>query len=178
MTSNPHYIGLTEFVEDFARTLSRAPVKPRYRDREELRRWLVPVVKAYLADKLGQQEIPYHLWQRRSRGGRAIDSIPIFVAPFVPDLAVEVTQTPILAVLSTLIKDNRTLATKIGAAIGQAIILSHQYPAVISFVLHSVRREEYRLYLEREIQLDLWSRHKIKLVLRDQFISSDPPKGS
>ena len=174
MTSNPRYIGLKEFVEDFARTLIRAPIKPEYKDGEELRRWLLPVVKDYLTAKLGQQDIPYNLRQRRSLRKKGVDTLPASGAGFAPDFAIEVTHLPILAILSTLIKDELTLATKIGSAIGQAIILSHQYPAVISFVLYNVQPLEYRLWLEKEIQLDLWSRHKIKLVLRDQARSGQP----
>ena len=168
MTSTPHYIGLKEFVEGFARTLSRAPLKPDYRNGEALRRWLVPVVKAYLADKLGQQDLPYELRQRRSRGKRVIDPFPVLGAAFAPDFTIDVADVPTLAILSTLANDEKTLATKIGSAVGQAIVLAHQYPAVISFVLHRGREEEYQRWPAKEIQLDLWSRHKVMLVIREQ----------
>ncbi len=171
MTTPSHYIGLREFVEDLATLLSRAPLDTDYNNDGELCGWLGPVVKAYLANNLGQQNLSYDLWQRRSRKKKDVAPLTVFGCNFAPDFSIKVSGAPTLAVLSILVKDNRALPKRIGSAIGQAMVLSHQYPAVLSFVLHPGKQEEPYFLLEREIQLDLWSRHKVKLVLRDQFSS-------
>ncbi|MFQ5875743.1 MAG: hypothetical protein ACE5JL_18350 [Dehalococcoidia bacterium] len=154
--------------------MTHAPLKPQYRGESSLRSWVTKVVKGYLADKLGPQDLPYDVWQRSSLEKQSLYPLPIFGTAFAPDLAIDVAEKPALAILATLVKDEPTLASRVGSAIGQAIVLSHQYPAVVSFVLLKVRQEEYQHWLAREIQLDLWSNHKVKLVLRDQSISATP----
>ncbi|MFQ5933630.1 MAG: hypothetical protein ACE5KI_03195 [Dehalococcoidia bacterium] len=168
MVNGSYYIGLRELVEDFARMLSRAPLNPHYRSREALCRWMFPMIKLYLRAKLGEQELPYDLWRRDLRRKSGINPLTLFATDFAPDFSIDVTEVPTLAILTTLANDERAVPARIGSAIGQGIVLSHRYPAVISFVLYTAGEREHQRWVERELQMNLWSRHKVKLVLREQ----------
>lgn len=166
MEEKPRYLGLTELVEEISHQLAWAPLKPNYRSKEGLKGTIASIVKEFLETKLRPLDLRYEVWQRRVEEEGGIEPLYVFGADFAPDLVIDIEDEPTLAIVLTLVKRDIDLPVKLGCAIGQALLYCHQYPAIITLVLHLGKGQEYKHWKDREIQQDLWSTHKIRLVFR------------
>ena len=165
MADTPTYLGITEFVDGLASELMASSFKPHYESGESLRHDVDQVVRKFISSKLGPSGISYNLWEQ----GVAPDKIePVFVfgADFRPDMVIEVGEFPTVAIELRFIKEGERSALEISSAIGQAMIYSRLYPSVVAFVLDRGEREEYKHWLDHEFKMELWAKHKIKLIIQ------------
>lgn len=161
-----HFLGLSEFVEGMAFELVRAPFKLRYRSRSALTKDVARIVGGYLRHKLVPLQLEHALWETIAENGPGIQPVYVFGADFIPDLAVDVQERPTVALRVNLIRESRDTLTTIATAIGEAIVFSCLYPSVVAFVYSTGAPVEYKHLLDRQIAMDLWRDHKIRLVLR------------
>ncbi len=52
---------------------------------------------------------------------------------------------------------------------GEALISTYVYPAALAFIYQVGQSSDYMHLLDRELMLDLWHSHKVKLVLRSSY---------
>jgi hypothetical protein len=164
MAEEPRYFGITEFVEQLSAELLSAPLLPQYDDEARLRADVAQVVKRFSRDKLAPLALSYCL---QEGGGEALLPVVIFGTDFSPDMAIKVGGVPVVAFTLKLVKQGEEPGLKISSAIGQALIYSRCYPAVIAFVLSLEKGEPHKHWSDWELKADLWRRHKIKLVVRE-----------
>jgi hypothetical protein len=164
MADKPRYFGITEFVEQLSMELLSATLLPQYDDEARLRADVSQVVKRFTEEKLAPLALCYCI---RDWGDEALLPVAIFGADFCPDMAIRVGEFPVVAFISKLVKQETELGLKISSAIGQALIYSRCYPAVIAFVLSLKKGELHKHWPDWELKADLWRRHKIKLVVRE-----------
>jgi hypothetical protein len=164
MAEEPQYFGITEFVEQLSAELLSAPLRPQYDDEARLKADVTQVVKRFTEDKLAPLALAYCI---EDWGGQALLPVAIFGTDFCPDMAIKVGEFPVVAFTLKLVKPGEEPGLKITSAIGQALIYSRCYPAVIAFVLNLEKGEPHKHWSDWELKADLWRRHKIKLLVRE-----------
>lgn len=160
MGDTPHYLGITEFVEGLCQRLEQAlsPSKPRYKDEGKLKGDMLKVVRKFVREKLSPLNISCKV-------RKEAEPISLLGTDFCPVAAIEVGKLPTVALDLKLVREGESSATKISSTIGQAMIYSRQYPAVIAFIVDQGLAEEHKHWWDREFKTELWARHKIKLVI-------------
>ena len=93
--------------------------------------------------------------------------VPIFGVDFCPDMAIRVAELQAVVFILRLVNEGEEIGPKISSAIGQALIYSRYYPAVIAFIFALEKEEPHKHWSDWELKADLWRRHKIKLVVRE-----------
>ena len=121
-------------------------------------------IRRFSEEKLASLPMPYCI---RDWGDQALPPVAIFGTDFRPDVAIRVGEFPVVALILKLVKQGDELGLKISSTIGQALIYSRCYPAVIAFILSLERGEPHKHWSDWELKADLWRRHKIKLVVRE-----------
>jgi hypothetical protein len=164
MAEEPQYFGITEFVERLSVELLSAPLLRRYDDEARFRADVTQVVKRFTEEKLASLALSYCI---QDWGDEALLPVAIFGTDFCPDMAIKVGESPVVAFILKLVKQGEELWPKVSSAVGQALIYSRYYPAVIAFVLSLEKGEPHKHWSDWELKADLWRRHKIKLVLRE-----------
>lgn len=89
-----------------------------------------------------------------------------FGTDFCPDIAVDVREIPTVAFEVQLVKRDGSLADSVGAAIGQALLYSIQYPYVVVVVLDRTKSDLYKHWFDSEIEARLWDNHGVRLIIR------------
>ena len=164
MAGYPQYFGITEFVEQLSAELLSTPLLPQYDDEARFRADVTQVVKRYSEEKLASLALSYRI---QDWGDESLLPIAIFGTDFCPDMAIRVGEFPVVAFILQLVKPGEELGLKVSSAVGQALIYSRCYPAVIAFVLRMEKGEPHKHWSDWELKADLWRRHKIKLVVRE-----------
>ncbi len=164
MAEEPQYFGITEFVEQLSAELLSAPLLPQYDDEARFRADVTQVVKRFTEDKLASLALSYCI---QDWGDEALLPVAIFGTDFCPDMAIKVGEFPMVAFILKLVKQGEDVGLITSSAIGQALIYSRCYPAVIAFVLSMEKGEQHKHWFDWELKADLWRSHKIKLVLRE-----------
>ena len=164
MAGEPQYFGITEFVERLSAELLSAPLLPQYDDEARFRADVTQVVRRFAEEKLASSALPYRI---QGWGDEALLPVAIFGTDFCPDMAIKVGEFPVVAFILQLVKQGEELGPKVSSAVGQALIYSRCYPAVIAFVLSMEKGEPHKHWSDWELKADLWRRHKIKLVVRE-----------
>lgn len=163
MAEGHRYIGLRDFVEELSWALQRASFPRPWRRREDLLVAVEGVVSRFLEEVLGPR-LPH----RVLRGSEVVEGdlspVVLLGVSFVPDLVIEVSGQPTLAVEVHLARGKRVDGQRLGAVLGRALAFSYRYPAVLSLVFSPDRALEPRSLLDREMLLDLWTSHKVRLV--------------
>ncbi|MFN3974915.1 MAG: hypothetical protein ACK4K2_06580 [Dehalococcoidia bacterium] len=167
MTTPHRLMGINDFAEELARTLLRAPLKDRYSDHEEFKRHLGSLLEAFLKESLDSSQTPYALWSGVAEpGGGGIIPTRAFGQSYIPDLVVDIAGRPTLAILARFVESRQEASDQLAEAIGKALILSAAYPAVFLFCYAPEGVVHPSGLMDREILMDLWSRHKVRVVLR------------
>lgn len=164
MAKEPQYFGITEFVERLSVELLSAPLLPQYDDEARFRADVTQVVKRFTEEKLGSLALSHCI---QDWGDEALLPVAIFGTDFCPDMAIKVGEFPVVAFILKLVKQGEELWPTVSSAVGQALIYSRYYPAVIVFVLSLEKGEPHKHWSDWELKADLWRSHKIKLVLRE-----------
>ena len=163
MAEELRYLGAVDFVDQLCNELLSAPFKPEYRSEARLKADVIRALRKFARGKLAPLGLPYEI-QERAKG---LQPVPIFGTDFCPDLAIEVTEFPSVAFVLKLAKGGEERALKVSSAIGQALIYSRYYPAVIAFVFSLESGEAHKHWTDWELKADLWRKHKIRLVIRE-----------
>ena len=164
MSDSVEFLGLNNLVEGMVEALQQAPLRRRYPGHNTLANAVAQVVQRALAERLEPLHLEYGLW----RGPAELDSqgvqpVYAFNTDFFPDLVIEVSGRPAVAFTIRQLRADPSNQIRIG--IGEAVIYSHQYPAVIAF-WHGLQQHENLSYLlDRAIADNLWYSHKVRLVL-------------
>ena len=163
MNDPPRYLGLNELVQEICDALRQAPLKRTYPNQAALVDAVALVVDDILTRRLEPLHLKCSIWQ----GPAELDDIGIqpiraLGSHFIPDLVAEISSNPTLAFTIRQLRANPS--RQIRASIGEAVIYSHQYPAVIA-LLHGPRSQEINYLLDRAIIDNLWSSHKVRLLL-------------
>lgn len=160
MRETPHYLGITEFVEGLCQHLEQtlSPSKPRYSDERKLRGDVLKVARGFLQEKLTPLKVSGKVWKEA-------EPISLLGTDFCPKAAIEVGHLPTVALDLELVREGENPALKISSAIGQAVIYSRRYPAVIAFIVVQGLKEDHKQWWDQEFKMELWARYKIKLVL-------------
>lgn len=168
MTQLPQFLGINDFVDQVARELMAAPLRPAYRSRDTMARHVEQLLSRFLKRWLGPLNLTHRLW----RGGIDIERgewlEPAFVfgTEFTPDIVVDVGDSPTLALHTLPIRQGQAIGSRVASAIGEAVVYSHLYPAVLVLIQRTGEDVEYKHLQDREIMTDLWRSHKIRLLLR------------
>lgn len=164
----PRLFGVKEFVQELAKELDRAKFRRRYSSKELLKRDVVQVLEQFLDDVLVEKSgLSYQLWQGLAEpGSPGIEPDLVFGADFAPDIQVDVSGQPTVAISINLIANSVNASNKMGFAIGEGLILSRLYPAVLVFVYRLRPKAYLRHHLDGELILDLWNFYKIKLLVK------------
>ncbi len=159
------YLGLKELVDELTTELSRPNLWQRSSITQiNLKEKVREVAESYLMSRLAPLGLEYKIWRDVSElGNEGIMPVYAFGAVYAPDMAIEVADKPTLAIYCRLLKAGTRITEKIGATIGEAMICSHQYPAVAVLFLYSGRRVDYMHFLDQEIIMDLWRSHKVRV---------------
>ena len=161
----PHYMGLNEFVETLSQYLTQRKLRRHYRSHERLLDDVESIVQEFMKERLGPLNLDFAVWRGVAElGTEGIDPVPVFGTDFIPDMVVSVSDSPTLAIHAQLIRGRLSTSDKIGAAIGRALVYSQKYPAVLTLVHHTGGSAGYKHLLDREVLMDLWNSHKIKLL--------------
>ncbi|MCS7207050.1 MAG: hypothetical protein NZ951_03835 [Dehalococcoidia bacterium] len=167
MTTPHRLMGINDFVEELARTLLRAPLRDRYSDHEEFKSHLKALMETFLKDSLASAQTPYAVWSGVAEpGAHGIVPTRAFGQTYIPDLVVDIAGRPTLAFLGRFLGNRRTAGDHLAEALGKALVLSAAYPAVFLFCYAPDGAVHPSGLMDREILLDLWSRHKVRVVLR------------
>ncbi|MBI4232969.1 MAG: hypothetical protein HY686_00835 [Chloroflexi bacterium] len=165
MSTTPRYLGLNDFVEELARALRRAPWKRSYLNREAFCEEVLAVVRGVLRTTLDPVGVTYDVWRGVAEpGGKGITPTPAFGHEFVPDLVIDVGGLPTVAIHLNLVGRYPKPSQQVAAALGVALLHAHQYPAALVYFHAPGGKVSPRGLLDREIVLELWSSHKIRLV--------------
>lgn len=165
--TTPRYMGLNDFVEELSRLLLRAPLKPEYRDPSELVADVASAVRGFLQETLRPNHIGYDVWETvATPDGLGIVPTRAFGNVYTPSLVIDVAERPTVAFHLRRLADKAQASREITEALGTAIVYSQQYPAVILLLFCPHRVAEISGLLDREIVMELWSSHKIRLLLR------------
>ena len=163
MEQSPRYLGLDELVDTVSRLLNRLPVGAG-EDRKELASRITDGIKTLLQEHLGPGGIPFDVWQGKEGGAQPAH---FFGADFYPDVAVDVAEQPTLALVLGCPGGRRGHQRELATALGQALVCSQQYPAVVLCIIGKrTKGKDYQQLLARELQMSLWSQHRIRIVLR------------
>ena len=167
MSASPRYLGLNDFVEEVSKALLRAPLKERYESHDLLVQDVVQAVERSLKELLGASQVSYHVWQGVAEaGGQGIAPVEAFGNTFVADLVVDVAGKPTLALVVEMVEAPQEAPQKVSSALGEAFIQAHQYPAVLLLFYSPSGAVRVQDLLDRELSMDLWSLHKVRLVAR------------
>lgn len=162
MSDLPRYLGLNELVQEVCHALQQAHFRRGYPSQATLIEAVVLVVQGVLTDRLNPLRLEYRIWRGAAElDGMGIQPIYAYGSTFIPDLVVEVSGNPTLAF--TIRQLRADPSRQLRASIGEALIYSHQFPAVIA-LLHGLRGQEINSLLDRAISDSLWSSHKIRLL--------------
>lgn len=167
MKQMPGYLGLNEMVEELTAALSSAPLRHSSLSQSSLEDATKNIVQDYVKNRLDPLGVEYRIWRDVAESGsRGVVPVYAFGASYAPDLAIEINDRPTLAIYCRLLKSGTRITDKIGATIGEALICSHQYPAVAVFFLYSGRSADYLHLLDQEIMMDLWRSHKVRVCFQ------------
>ena len=167
MKEPPEYLGLNEMVEELTAEFSRASLRRSSITQAALKGTVTEITQTYLRERLTPLGLDYKIWRDVAEpGSRGIVPVYAFGAVYAPDLAIEVADRPSIAIYCQLLKAGARTTEKIGATIGEALICSHQYPAVAVLFLYTGRHVDYMHLLDREIMMALWRIHKVRIVFR------------
>ncbi len=170
MNDKPRYLGVRELVEELARDLSAADLRRSYPSQAAFIDDINKVTHAFLLDRLVPLRLPFEIWlDVAEAGGPGIEPAFVFGTSFVPDMVIEVAGRPTVAVYARVINSPQKAAEKIGAVLGEAIVSTYVYPAALAFIYQVGQSSNYMHLLDRELVLDLWHSHKVKLVLRSSY---------
>ena len=161
------YLGFNDMVEELALKMKLTRFERDRINQANIVEQLAQTSQDYLSEVLGAQGIKYNIW-REIAGPLAdgIRTVLLFGNTFVPNFVIDVAGKPTLALCIRHIVPNPMSSYNISAAIGEAMIYSYHYPAVIAFLyISDVERNHMRL-LDREMTMGLWQTHKVKLVIR------------
>ena len=162
MSDPPRYLGLNELVQEVCDALHQARLRRGYPSQAALVEAVVLVVKGVLKSRLNPLRLEYRIWRGAAElDGMGIQPIYAYGSTFIPDLVVEVSSNPTLAFTIRQLRSDPS--RQLRASIGEAVIYSHQFPAVI-VLLHGLRGQEINSLLDRAISNNLWSSHKIRLL--------------
>lgn len=120
-----------------------------------------------MAAVLSKQRLNYTIW--RGIAGPLVDGIQTILVlgnTFTPNFVIDVVGKPTLALCIRHIIPGPISSYNISAAIGEAMIYSYHYPAVIAFFYLSDVERDYMRLSDREMTMGLWQMHKVKLVIR------------
>ena len=131
MDEVPRYLGITEFEEQLSAALASASFQPRYEDEAQLRADVAQVVQQFTEEKLPPLNLSYHI---QGWGDEGSQPVPIFGVDFCPDMAIRAAELPAVVFILRLVDAGEEIGAKISSAIGQALICSRYYPAVIAFI--------------------------------------------
>lgn len=159
-------MGAADFVEKLAEHLADAPLRRNYRSQASLERDLARQVAAFTRATLLPLGIPFGVWQEKASPPEEQDPVMAFGRDFRPHIAIEVAEIPTAALVVKLIKKEGESPAALGAALGQALIVGRLYPAILAFVLDRGQAKAEKHWWDRELRMELWSRYKIKLVIR------------
>jgi hypothetical protein len=167
MTPPHRLLGVNDFVEELSRFLLRSSLKDRYGDQEEFHGHLSGLVETFLRESLGATQTPYALWRGVAEpGGQGIIPTRAFGQSYTPDMVVDIAGRPTLAILGLFLPERREAGDRLAEALGKALILSMAYPAVFVFCYAPDAAVHPSGLLDREILMDLWSRHKVRVTMR------------
>jgi hypothetical protein len=80
---------------------------------------------------------------------------------FRPDLVVELEGNPQIAILFRLLKGG---APGLARALGQALVLSYQYPWVLAFILDKGKRSREKRALDHAFRADMWHNRHVRFL--------------
>ncbi len=168
MTELHRFMGISEFVEQVTRELAATPLRSSYPSRTALARQIAQPLSRLLAELLTPLTLPHRLWQGdiNLERGEWVEPALVFGTEFTPDVVVEIADSPTLAVLTQPVRPGRDASRKVASALGEALLYSHLYPAVVVLLHRPGVDAEYKHLWDREIMNDLWRTHKIRLILR------------
>ena len=162
MSDPARYLGLNELVQEVCDALHQARLRKGYPSQAALIEAVVLVVEDVLKSRLDPLRLEHRIWQGAAElDGLGIQPIYAYGSTFIPDLVVEVSSNPTLAF--TIRQLRADPSRQLRASIGEAVIYSRQFPAVIA-LLHGLRGQETNSLLDRAISDSLWSAHKIRLL--------------
>ncbi len=163
----PKYVGLNEMVDELARKLMLTRFQNSRLNQSILMDDVTKTCEEYLGQRLTTLGVPHKVWRDVAEPyAEGIRPVFVFGNTFIPDLVIDVAEKPTLALSVKYIGPGARTTFNLSAAIGEALVFSHQYPAVIAFLYQSKKGVDYMHLLDREIMMALWHEHKIKLVLR------------
>lgn len=161
------YVGLNDLVEELARKLTLTPFHRSDLSQSALVDKVAKATQDYLRERLAPLGLTYNIWQDVAESDtKGIRPVFVFGSTFVPDLVVDVGDKPTLAFCVKSVKPGAKASQKISAAVGEALLYSHQYPAVIAIICVAGESANYLHLLDREIVMNLWHERKVRLVLR------------
>ena len=163
----PRYVGLNEMVEELSLKMKLTRFQGDRINQTNIVERLAQTSEQYLAEVLGRQGINYTIWKEIAGPlGYGIQTVLVLGNTFTPNFVINVASKPTLALCIRHIVPSPMSSYNISSAIGEAVIYSYHYPAVIVFLyLSDVERDFMRL-LDREMTMGLWQTHKVKLVIR------------
>ena len=154
-------------VEALSRKLTLTRFRGQRVDHETLVSTIAQASQEYLEENIGSQGISYTIWREVAGAfNEGVQPVYVFGNTFVPDLVVDVAQKPTLAYCIKHVAPGPMSSHHIGAAVGESIMFSHRYPAVVAFLYLSDAERDYMHLLDREIAMSLWQDHKVRLILR------------
>lgn len=163
----PKYVGLNEMVDELSRKLMLTRFQDTHINQTRLMDNVTIACKEYLEQRLIPLGVSHKIWKDVAEPyTEGIRPVFVFGNTFVPDLVIDVADKPTLALSVRYIGAGAKTSYNLAAAIGEALVCSHQYPAVIVFLYQSKKGGDYMHLLDREIMMSLWQEHKVKLVLR------------
>ncbi len=163
--SPPKYMGITEFMEGMAGNLADAPLRPHYRSVATLRRDIAQQVQAYVQVQLAPLGVPFKVWQQGASPG-GLEPVLAFGRDFWPDVAVEVSEIPTIAVAVKLIAPRDDGRGALSFLLGETIIYTRVYPAVLAFALDRGSPDESKHWWDPDLRAELWERYHIRLIIR------------
>ena len=162
MSDPARYLGLNDLVQEVCDALHQARLRKSYPSQAALVEAVVLVVKGILKSRLDPLRLKYRIWQGVAElDGMGIQPIYAYESTFIPDLVLEVSGNPTLAF--TIRQLRADPSRQLRASIGEAVIYSRQFPAVIA-LLHGLQDQGTNSLLNRAISDSLWSAHKIRLL--------------
>ena len=163
----PEYVGLNEMVEELSKKLMLTRFQNSRLNQPTLMDDVTKACEEYLGQRLAPLGVSHKIWRDVAEPyTEGIRPVFVFGNTFVPEMVIDVAEKPTLALSVKYIGPGAKTTFNLSAAIGEALVYSRQYPAVIAFLYQSKKGVDYMHLLDRETMMSLWHQHKIRLVLR------------